>query len=98
MENNEILSPVIHQIEPEQKDFFMLVMLNSLVLNHPLPWRPEQDWSAEIYDAKDKLVIKFPKREATLQFIDLVSKFAAERDTLEAQLLKDLDIDLDIPQ
>ncbi len=33
-------------------------LLATFRLEHPLPWRLDQDWTEEIYDAKGKLVLK----------------------------------------
>lgn len=35
-------------------------VINKLIGQHPLPWRIDYDWTVEVYDARDALVIKLP--------------------------------------
>jgi hypothetical protein len=35
-------------------------VIDKLIGQHPLPWRVDYDWTVEVYDARDALVIKLP--------------------------------------
>lgn len=35
-------------------------LVNRLLGGHPLPWRVDYDWSVEVYDAKNVIVMSFP--------------------------------------
>ena len=66
-------------------------LVRPLLAKHPLPWRVDFDWSTEVYDAKDRIVITFPRTQATLaqELIDFAIELSAydERGALEVKKL-----------
>lgn len=92
-QEKEILSPVIHVMDRDNKNFFLWIMMCDLLSNHPLPWREDKDWSSEIYDANNKLVIKFPSTESSLDFIKFAEDFNKESETQNEELFKELGIE-----
>lgn len=54
-------------------------LVRPLLAKHPLPWRVDFDWSIELYDAKDRIVITFPRTRGDLaqELIDFAIELAA---------------------
>jgi hypothetical protein len=73
-------------------------LVRPLLKKHPLSWRIDFDWSTEVYDAKDRIVITFPRTQAALaqELIDFAIELAAYDAQGEAdmkKLLADASID-----
>lgn len=72
-------------------------LLNRLIfdklLNHPLPWTPEQDWTIEVTDAKGRIVLKCINYAEANELIDLATQLDKElRDTraeMEAEIMRE---------
>lgn len=52
-------------------------LVRPLLAKHQLPWRIEYDWTAEVYDAKKRLVIKLPSGALAEELIALATELAA---------------------
>ena len=65
-------------------------LVRPLLAKHPLPWRIDFDWSTEVYDAKDRIVITFPRTQAELaqELIDFAIELAAYDAQGEAEVKK----------
>lgn len=50
------------------KTIFQYV-IDKLLGQHPLPWRLDYDWTVEVYDARDRLVIKLPNEALARELI-----------------------------
>lgn len=51
--------------------------------HHPLPWRVDRDWTYEVIDNDDELVIKLATPEDAQTVVDLAKEIAAVRKELE---------------
>jgi hypothetical protein len=45
-------------------------LLSNMVIEHPLPWKVEQDWTWEVYDASGKLVVKLGSYDAATTLLE----------------------------
>lgn len=77
---------------PDTKDEMHEELLKWLIRDkllklHPLPWRMEQDWTDEVYDADGALVIKLPRRGLAQRLIFLAQELEAEPIPPEIQKL-----------
>lgn len=76
--------------EEEREDLLVILgtVLGHLLKIHPLPWRIEEDWTAEVQDADGALVCKFSQqhRQQAARFIH----YAEEH----AKRMKEADTDL----
>jgi hypothetical protein len=61
-------------MSPELQD----QLIWSIILNHPLPWRIEQDWTVEVIDFKGNIVAKFMTFSAAEEIIEIAIKNYAE--------------------
>ena len=52
-------------------------LVRPLIAKHPLPWRVEYDWTAEVYDAKECLVIKLMNATQAQELIEFATELAA---------------------
>lgn len=63
--------------EPEIPTLLALEVLHYLVhgkiVEHPLPWKIETDWTTEVHDAHGKIVMKFPNGLLAEAFIKLAT-------------------------
>ena len=56
-------------------------LVRPLLARHPLPWRCEVDWTAEVTDATDAVVIKLPSVDLAEELIAFaVALFAYDAD------------------
>jgi hypothetical protein len=91
MKNKQPLSSVIHTMNTNQKNFFFWVIMLDLFKKHPFPWKQEKDWSSEIHDANNLLVIKFSSTEHSLEFIKFAEDLKKENDLQLAEVLEEFD-------
>ncbi len=75
-------------------------LVRPLITKHPLPWRIDYDWSTELYDAKDQIVMTFPRTSAALaqeliDFANDVAAWDAQGEIGMKKLLAEAGIDLD---
>ncbi len=72
-------------------------LVRPLIARHPLPWRVDFDWTVEVYDAKDQLVIKLMSAGQAQELITFAADLAAydARGAIEVKkLLAEAGIDL----
>lgn len=48
-----------------------------LISKHPLPWRVDHDWTAEVFDAKGQLVIQLMTDAHALELIEFATELSA---------------------
>ena len=58
-------------------------------LDHPLPWRIEQDWTMEVIAADGHIVAKCSSREKAQRVVDWVEAKEREMDQLQQDLDKE---------
>jgi hypothetical protein len=56
---------------PVKAETLLSRMLLGAILEHPLPWRVEQDWTNEVTDADGNIVVKCQTAEEAQAIIDL---------------------------
>jgi hypothetical protein len=61
-------------------------LVQPLIARHPLPWRIDYDWTVEVYDAKDQIVIKLMTAAQAQELIEFASELAAQDARGEAEL------------
>lgn len=49
-------------------------LLAQQLLDHPLPWRVERDWTHEVIAADKTVIAKFPNTEEAAKFIELAEE------------------------
>lgn len=59
-----------------------------MIAKHPLPWHIDIDWTVEVYDAKDRLVIKLMNAAEAQELIDFATELAAYDARGEAEVKK----------
>lgn len=64
-------------------------LVRPLIRRHPLPWRLDYDWTVEVLDAKDQIVIKLMTAELARELIEFANELAAD-DALGAAEVKKL--------
>jgi hypothetical protein len=52
-------------------------LVRPLITKHPLPWRLEYDWTVEVYDAADRLVIKLMNAAQAQELCEFAIELAA---------------------
>lgn len=52
-------------------------LVRPLLARHPLPWRLDYDWTVEIYDKNDQLVIKLVNASQANELIEFAIELAA---------------------
>lgn len=52
-------------------------LVRPLIARHPLPWRVEYDWTVEVYDAKDQIVMKLMNDAQAQELITFATELAA---------------------
>lgn len=71
-------------------------LVRPLIKKHPLPWRVDYDWTAEVYDAKDQIVIKLMnggQAEELITFAAELAAYDAQGDAEVKKLLVDAGIE-----
>ena len=71
-------------------------LVRPLIAKHPLPWRLEFDWTVEVYDAKDQLVIKLMtgvQAQELLKFANELAAYDARGAAEVKKLLADAEIE-----
>ena len=63
-------------------------LVRPLIAKHPLPWRLDFDWTVEVYDAKDQLVIKLMTGVQAQELIEFANDLAAYDARGEAEVKK----------
>lgn len=63
--------------ESPESDLLWL-LITPLMKDHPRPWRIEQDWTWEVYDASGGLVLKCMSPVEASLLCDLVKKYDAD--------------------
>ena len=63
-------------------------LVRPLIAKHPLPWRVEYDWTAEVYDAKGRIVIKLMNGGQAEELIAFATELAAYDARGEAEVKK----------
>lgn len=61
-------------------------VLDKLLGQHPLPWRVDYDWTVEVYDARDALVIKLPNDALARELIATCEAHHAANLTAKAEV------------
>lgn len=51
-------------------------LVRPLLARHPLPWRLEFDWTVEVTDAKDQIVMKLPHVNEATELIAFAQELA----------------------
>ena len=73
-------------------------LVRPLLDRHPLPWRCEVDWTAEVTDAADAIVIKLPSTalaDELIVFATELSAYDADGKVQADAILRDLGIDIE---
>lgn len=73
-------------------------LVRPLIAKHPLPWRWEQDWTFEVLDAKNEIVVKLmtaAHAEELIAFADDLAAYDAKGAEEAKRLLSDAGIVLD---
>jgi len=52
-------------------------LVRPLIAKHPLPWRLDYDWTVEVYDAKEGLVMKLMNDTQAQELLAFVIELAA---------------------
>lgn len=52
-------------------------LVRPLITKHPLPWRLDYDWTVEVYDTSDRLVIKLINAAQAQELITFANELAA---------------------
>ena len=52
-------------------------LVRPMIEKHPLPWRLEFDWTVEVTDSKDRIVIKLPSVDLATELITFAQELAA---------------------
>jgi len=52
-------------------------LVRPLIAKHPLPWRLDYDWTVEVYDAKEGLVMKLMNDTQAQELLAFVTELAA---------------------
>ena len=52
-------------------------LVRPLIARHPLPWRVDYDWTVEVYDANDQIVIKLMTAAQAQELIEFANELAA---------------------
>lgn len=60
--------------------------MHEKIQKHPLPWRIEQDWTYEVYDAKDRIVLKCINWAEAHEFVTLAEELVAEDKKLSKEV------------
>jgi hypothetical protein len=63
-------------------------LVEPLIAKHPLPWRIEYDWTVEVYDARDHIVIKLMTSAQAQELIAFATELAADDARGEAEVKK----------
>jgi hypothetical protein len=63
-------------------------LVRPLIAKHPLPWRIDFDWTVEVYDAKDQIVIKLMNANQAEELIAFANELAAYDAQGEAEVKK----------
>ena len=63
-------------------------LVRPLIAKHPLPWRLDYDWTVEVYDAKDHLVIKLVNAAQAQELLEFATALAAYDASGETELKK----------
>lgn len=63
----------------------MSAMLLSLMDEHPMPWRIEQDWSAEIYDANNQRFLTPSSTAAAEHIVQIATEFYIELEKVDEE-------------
>jgi hypothetical protein len=66
------------------------LIVGDLLVRHPLPWRVVQDWTWEVRDANDAVVVKMPRSGPATDFVAYAERVRAERDEFAARFLSTL--------
>ena len=57
------------------QEMMLRELLFQALLNHPLPWRIEQDWTYEVTASDDYIIAKCRTRQEAEEFISFAEKF-----------------------
>ena len=68
-------------INAETVQYFARDMVFQHLLNHPLPWRVEHDWTQEVTAADGTIIVKCMTREQAAAVIKMAEELRAELDT-----------------
>jgi hypothetical protein len=63
-------------------------LVRPLIAKHPLPWRLDYDWTVEVYDATDRLVIKLMNAAQAQELCEFAIELAAYDAGGEAEVKK----------
>lgn len=70
-------------------------LVRPLITKHPLPWRLDYDWTVEVYDTSDRLVIKLinaAQAQELITFANELAAYDARGDAEVRRLLEDAGI------
>ena len=71
---------------PVKAETLLSRMLLGAILEHPLPWRVEQDWTSEVTDADGTIVVKCQTAEEARAIIDLTVRLDDELIKMETAM------------
>lgn len=63
-------------------------LVRPLITKHPLPWRLDYDWTVEVYDMNDQIVIKLMTAVQAQELIAFANELAAYDAKGEAEVNK----------
>ena len=82
MENNGSVNDIVIGLLPSIRDNFLHVLLTKTVREHAFPWVIIEDWTQEIHDFHDAIVMKFQHYETAAKFICLSEAYSKDREVL----------------